>query len=239
MRPQWHGGESGEIFYEIFGVLDGEEVVVAAFGVHPVAGRDHHVRSQGGDDVAHHLLFAQPQFAGAEPVNVQLQRRVIHVLRHQHVAHPRQGARLPGDFDGRLMFLLQIHAADLDVQRRRQPKIENRVHQAAGLKIGVHLRQFLFQASAHQVHVLKAAQPVAVVQTHLDKRRVRPRVGRVDRGKTRRHPDVGDDDLQVLCRHHFPHHLLHLLHQLVVSSIRVPVGALRLMTNWPGSVRGK
>ena len=93
--------------------------------------------------------------------------------------------------------------------------IENRVHQTAGLEIGVHLRQFLFQASADQVHVLKAAQPVAVVQTHLDKRRVRPRVRRVNRGKTRCDPDVGDDDLQVLCRHHFPYHLLHLLNQFV------------------------
>ena len=42
-----------------------------------------------------------------------------------------------------------------------------------------------------------------------------PGVRRVNRGKTRCDPDVGDDDLQVLCRHHFPHHLLHFFHELV------------------------
>ena len=40
-------------------------------------------------------------------------------------------------------------------------------------------------------------------------------------------------------RHDLADDVLDLATNLSVSSMRVPDGALTLMTNWPGSVRGK
>ena len=49
------------------------------------------------------LLGAEAQLAGALAINVNLQSRVIHVLRHEHVADPGQGAHLLGDLAGNIV----------------------------------------------------------------------------------------------------------------------------------------
>ena len=40
-------------------------------------------------------------------------------------------------------------------------------------------------------------------------------------------------------RNHLAHDVFHFLHIFFGHSMRVPVGAFTLMTNWPASVRGK
>ena len=73
-------------------VLHRQEVVVAGLVVHPVIRRDHGVGVQRGDDVVHDLLLAQAQFRGVNPVDVEAQRRIVHVLRNVDFADARQAA---------------------------------------------------------------------------------------------------------------------------------------------------
>src|SRR2546425_1269905 len=37
---QRHGGEIGQVLHDTLGILDREEIIVAALGIHPEAGRD-------------------------------------------------------------------------------------------------------------------------------------------------------------------------------------------------------
>ena len=46
----------GHVLNPAIGILHGHHIVVAALWVDPVAGRDHPVGSQGGDDVVHHVF---------------------------------------------------------------------------------------------------------------------------------------------------------------------------------------
>ena len=230
---------SAKFFMKPSGILNGEEIIVAAFRVNPIARRNHLVGSQRGYDIANDFFFVQAKLGGAQPVNVQLQCRIINVLRHQHVADARQ--RLGFLRDVRRDFVGAVHviAGDLDVQRRGHSEIQNRVHESAGLEISGDLRQIFFQPRPHQVHVLKAAQIMSGVQTDLHKRGVRAGIGRVNRGETRRDADVRDDDFQIVGRHDVADHLFHLLHQLVGEFNARAGGGFTLMTNWLGSVRGK
>ena len=52
-----------------------------------------------------------------QAVNVQLQRGIIHVLRHEHIAHVRQGRDLSGDVRRDLVGSEQVFAGNLNVQR--------------------------------------------------------------------------------------------------------------------------
>ena len=74
---------------------------------------------------------------------------------------------------------------------------------------------------------------------HLDRGRVRPGVGGVERGKVGDHADVGNHHLQIVRVHVWRIRSSILATYWSVISIRVPVGTLRLMVNWPASVRGK
>ena len=77
-------------------------------------------------------------------------------------------------------------------------------------------------------------------QADLDESRVLAGIAGVDGRQVGRHSDVGDDHLQVI----FADDLANVVSPpgrctaLVISS-REPVGAFTLMTNCPGSVRGK
>jgi len=149
IQPRWfsemgcaqrHRTEIGNVLHEVLGVLDGQQVIVARRGVDPVARGDHPVGSQRRNEAVHEFLGREAQFARALAVDVDLERRIIHVLGHQHVADAGQGAHLPGDFGGHLVVGLHIHPAHLDIQGRGQPQVEDGIHQAAGLKVGAHLR---------------------------------------------------------------------------------------------------
>ena len=53
------------------------------------------------------------------------------------------------------------------------------------------------QLRTHLVDISEAAETVVFLQAYLDKRRMHPRVGRVDRREVRRHADVRDDHIEV------------------------------------------
>ncbi len=155
---QRNGRQVGEAANEVLRVLHGEQVIVAALGIHPIARSDYLVRCQRRDDVAHHLFLVQPKLAGPYAVDIELERRVVDVLRDEHVTHIGQAVcparQLGGDAVGRL----EAVAAHLDVQGSRQPQVQNRIDEAAGLEIGRQLRQLLGQPPPHALHVLKAAE---------------------------------------------------------------------------------
>src|ERR1700680_1381787 len=48
-----------------------------------------------------------------------------------------------------------------------------------------------------RIHIFEAAQPVLILQRHLDGRRIRPGVGGIERGKVGNHSDVRHHHLQI------------------------------------------
>ncbi len=117
------------------------------------------------------------------------------------------------------MRLFEIAAADLDVQRRRHAQVEHRIHQAAGLKVGIQLRQLPLELRPHSVHVLEAAEGMVVAEPDLYERCVRTGVRGVDRGEARGGADVRYHNPQLIGRHDLAHQLLDLVDQ--------PVGQLQ------------
>ena len=214
-RPEGQAAQIGEALHVALTILDGQEVIVAALGINPVARGNHAVGGQRRDQAVRDLLGAQPQLAGALAVNLDLQGRVIHILRYQHVAHPGQGAHLPGDLAGDVVQGPQVHAGDLDVQRRGDALVENRVHQAAGLEIGAELGQLAPDPLAHQAHVGKAAELVAFVETHLHRGGARAGVRIEDGVEAGRGADIGDDDLQIALGHDAAHNVLDAADKLL------------------------
>ena len=99
-RPEGHAAKIGQILHVALPILDGQQVIVPALGINPIARGNHAVGGQRRDQAVGDLLGAEPQLAGALAINVNLQSRVIHILRDQHVADPGQGAHLAGDLAG-------------------------------------------------------------------------------------------------------------------------------------------
>jgi hypothetical protein len=83
--------------YLVFRILNGEHVVVPGLGVDPKARLDHAIRGQGGDHVIDDFLLAKAHLAGAHAVDVELQGRVIDVLRRKHVGNAGDIANLRGE----------------------------------------------------------------------------------------------------------------------------------------------
>src|SRR3954468_17404846 len=113
------------------------------------------------------LLGRQAKLARSRTINVQLQGRVIDVLRDQHVADARQSAHLLRDFNRRAVGRLQVGTIYLNIDGGRQTEVQNRINQPAGLKIGAQLGQLVLQAAAHAVHVFVTAEAVLLIQADL------------------------------------------------------------------------
>ncbi len=86
-----------------------------------------------------HFLLVQAELTPRGSVDVQLQRRKIEVLRNKDVADPGNSRILPASSSGRPVTVLHIGTRNLHVDGRGHPKIQDRIHQAAGLEIGGHL----------------------------------------------------------------------------------------------------
>ena len=78
---QRNGAQVGDAAHLVLGVLHGEHVVVAVAGIDPVAGRDHLVRGERGDDVADDFALVEAELAGAGAVDIELERGIVEVLR--------------------------------------------------------------------------------------------------------------------------------------------------------------
>ena len=183
-------------------VLHREHVVVAVLGIDPITGRDHAVRGQRRNHVVYRFLGRHPHPASHFAVDIELNARIVEVLRNQYVAHATELAHLRGDFGRGLVSLFLIVPADLDVNRSGQSEIDNRIHQAPGLKIVRKFRQIIRQFRSHAAHVLIAAHGVIFFEAHLNERRVLAGIAGVDRRKIRSDPDVRNDHVQVFWRNH-------------------------------------
>ena len=79
-------------------VLHREHVVVAVLGIDPVAGSDHAVRGQRGDHVVYRFLRRHPHAPGHFAVDIELNARIVEVLRNKHVADAVKLAHLSRRF---------------------------------------------------------------------------------------------------------------------------------------------
>ena len=93
--------------------------------------------------------------------------------------------------------------------------VDDGIDQAAGLEVGADLGQVAPQPGADKVHVGKAAQGMAVVESHLDDGRAGAGIWIQNGVKTRRGADVRDDDLEVLLRDYLAHDIFDLTNQLI------------------------
>src|SRR6185437_7585898 len=180
----------------------------------PVAGRDHAVGGERGDDVVNDLALIEPQLRGALAVHIELERGVVQVLRDVYVADAAQAADLPGQGPRHLAVLAEVGAGDLDVNGRGQALVQDGVHHGSGLKKPAQFRQLGLQGGAHAVHVARAADLVPIVERHLHGGGVGAGVAGVERGEARDHADVGDHQLQVRERNNPADQALDLLHLL-------------------------
>src|SRR6266705_2769640 len=140
-------------FDGIFGVLRGEHVGVAALRIDPIIRGDHAVGSEGGDDVVYDFLLRKTEEARFFPVNVEFEGRVVDVLGNQHVVYVFELAHGLSKLRSGVIDRVEIVSADLNVNRRRQTKIDHSVDQAAGLEIGAELREFLAQLFPDATHI--------------------------------------------------------------------------------------
>ena len=198
--------------------------MLPVFGVNPVAGRDHAVGSQRRNHAIHNVLFRQPKKRRLLPVHIQLQPRITNILRNQYVAYQSQAPHLGSNLLRDSITLPQVHRADANIERRRLALVHHRVHQSAGLKIRLHIRDLSPQLSPHPRHIHIAADRVLLLQAHLDKGVIHRRVCRVNRGKIRIHADIRHNHVQVRRWHHLPDNVFNLrailVRQLQPSSRR-------------------
>src|SRR5689334_16574107 len=133
--------EVGDGFDGIFGILHGQHVGIAALGIDPIIRSNHAVGSERGDDIVHDFLLGEAQEAGFFAVHVEFERRVIDVLRNEHVIHIFELAHGLGEVRGGVVNLVEIVAANLNINGCRQAEIDYGVHQATGLKVSAELRE--------------------------------------------------------------------------------------------------
>src|SRR5207249_4556226 len=95
-------------------------------------GRDHLVGRYGGDQIAYHLLLAQAELAGAGSVDVDMQRRIVQILRDEDIVHPGYPADPGGQLRGRGVRKLQVRTAHLHVDGRGHTEIQHRIDESAG-----------------------------------------------------------------------------------------------------------
>src|ERR1017187_6103342 len=195
---QGDGAQIVQVLHLALGILRGQHIVVAALGIDPVAGRDHTVGGEGGDDVIHYFALIQPQFAGSGAVDIEAQRGVVDVLRSVDVSHAGNFANPRGKFDREIVRFLHVQAIHLNVDGRGHTHIQHRIHQAARLEVGGKFGKILGQLLFDAGHVVVAAGLVILLQTDLYEGGVHGRVGGVDGGEIGCGTDVGDDHPEVL-----------------------------------------
>src|SRR6266478_473880 len=187
---KWDLLQVGDGTYLIFGILHGQKIGVAAFRVDPVVGGDHAVGGQRRDYIIDHLPLRQSQLTGFLAVDVELECRIVHVLRDKHVTHAWEKTRLRGDFRGNRITGIHVVSADLNIDRRGQAQVEYGTDEATRLKVRGKLRKFLLNALLHSPHVLIASHLMSLAQTGLHEGRMRCGVRGVDRRKIGGDSDV-------------------------------------------------
>jgi hypothetical protein len=114
-----------------FGILDGEEIVVAVLVIDPQVGSDHLVRRQRRDDVVQHFFLRQPELCGMEPVHIDAKRGIIEVLGHEYIGDLWRAPQFMGNLLGNFVVRSKVGAGNLDIDRRGRSHVDNRIDQAA------------------------------------------------------------------------------------------------------------
>ena len=125
---------------------------------------------------------------------------------------PRRGCcRISrGELMRRGVDVLHVRARHLHVDRRRQPQVQHRVHHAARLEVGAQLRHFVLRSRClHPRHVLVAARLVFLLQSSPARRPCASPSWSCRSTRTRRRPDIRDDQPEVLRRHHLADQRFH------------------------------
>ena len=91
-----------------FAVLNREHIVLAGPRIDPVARRNHLVTGERRDDVSDNFLLIESQFAGPGAIDVEFQRRVVHILRYIDVGHAGDALYFRSQFHGCFVRPLQI-----------------------------------------------------------------------------------------------------------------------------------
>src|SRR5262249_60848044 len=109
------------------GILHRQHVIIARFGIDPVAGRDHLVGVERGNYVVDHFAGGESEAGGHLAVDVNFEGGIVEVLRDEDVAYTFHTANLCCQLLGCLVGGLQIVAANLDVDWGGKAEVDDGV----------------------------------------------------------------------------------------------------------------
>ena len=190
-------------------VLHGQHVVIAGFGIDPVAGGDHTVGGKRSDHVIDNIFGREPDLAGALSVDVELDPRVAKILGDVDISNAPERPQLAGYVLRHGKSSLLIVGANLNIHWRWQALVHHGIDQPSSLKIRFQLRHLGREFAAHFVDVGIAAGPMALAQAYLHERRIHGSVGRVNGGKVRRDAYIGNDHVEIVGRNHLANFVLN------------------------------
>ncbi len=138
-RAQRHGFQVFQRFHAVLWILHGDEIIVAALRIYPIARGDHGIGGKSSDEVIDNLLGVETQFGSSPAVYIYLEGGVVHILRDVNIGDAWNGLEFPSQVLRDLIGLFEIHAAHLHVNRRGLALVQHGIDQSARLKIGTHL----------------------------------------------------------------------------------------------------
>ena len=87
-------------------------------------------------------FWLRPSSAGVHAIDIQPQRRIVHVLRNIDLAHAGQLADAAGQILRDVVSRSEIAPVDLNVDRRGHARVENGVHHRAALEERANIGEF-------------------------------------------------------------------------------------------------
>ncbi len=198
----------------MFVVLDGKVVIVPAFVVDPVIGRDHVIGVQRGDHIIHDVFLRKTQFARVYPVDIQPDAGIVHILRDVDFAHVAQRPDAGSQVLRKSEVPLQVRAADLHVDRRGHARVDDRVHHRTALEERTHVRQLRGDGLSDAGDVLEAACLMIVVQRYLNGAGILARVVCIQGREIVHHSDVREHHLEIVGAYDLVNQVFHFLYIL-------------------------
>ena len=110
---QRNGAQIDQVLHLFLGILNSQVVGIAVARIDPQAGGDHLVRSQRGDDVGDNFFLTEPEFARPHAVDVELQRRLIEILRDEYVGHAVDLPDLAREIEREFVVALKIRDPEI------------------------------------------------------------------------------------------------------------------------------